>query len=749
MSTTTNAADLAFAGAEGFGAETTGGRGGEIIRVTNLNDSGKGSLRWALEEQDGPRIVVFEVSGEIALDDAIKVNGDVTIAGQTSPNGVTVTGAKLRVLEDNVIIRGMQFRPGDGDGDTPDNRDGLSIGNSNHTVKNVVIDSNSFSWSVDELVTVWYGAQNITISNNIMAEALQSSIHSKGDHSMGLLVGDGAENVTVVGNLIAHNEFRNMTVKDDSKQIEFINNVVYNYGPNGFLGHEGTTAHIIGNAYIKGKDSAGRAAIQLKSPESGTAYYLEDNLAEVDGGATSKIKSNYVFEPSNVSVLPSSQVVDHVLANAGARYPELNAADARVIQSVIDGTGRIIDSPDEVGGYEFGKNTSAPKDSDNDGIPDAVEITMGTNANKFDAHGDADGDGISNIEDYIHGLIDGDVATAPVEGPSDTGSGSSGTGTGDVSEDTGSSGSGSSGSGAGSSGSASSGTGSSVSAMRVEAEDFKVVDGFFAASNKAASGGDVLQVKGTSAGEAELAFDGASGIYDLTIGYFDESDGKAELSVFVNGKAVDSWTWNKDLGSGLANKNTLTERVIEGVEINEGDIVTLAGQGQGKEPLRVDYVDLRPQLVGEVKGEDTYQSGYDGDTITIEAESLLLEDGFRIESNGHASGGEVIRVKSGEAGTASTFFNGETGTYDIAIDYFDEADGASFLEVVVGGDVVESWTWNAETEQNLASKDSLTRHVIEDIQVAAGDAIVLQGYSDGGEPLRIDSIELFADALLA
>ena len=745
MSTNTNAADLAFAGAEGFGAETTGGRGGEIIRVTNLNDSGKGSLRWALEEQDGPRIVVFDVSGEIALDDAIKVNGDVTIAGQTSPNGVTVTGAKLRILEDNVIIRGMQFRPGDGDGDTPDNRDGLSIGNPNHTVKNVVIDSNSFSWSVDELVTVWYGAQNVTLSNNIMAEALQSSIHSKGDHSMGLLVGDGAENVTVVGNLIAHNEFRNMTVKDDSKQIEFINNVVYNYGPNGFLGHEGTTAHIIGNAYIKGADSAGRAAIQLKSPESGTAYYLEDNIAEVDGGATSKIKSSYVFEPSNVTVLPSSEVVDHVLANAGARYPELNAVDARIIQSVIDGTGRIIDSPDDVGGYDFGKNVAAPQDSDKDGIPDAVEKTMGTDPNKFDAHGDADGDGISNIEDYINGLIDGDVATAPVERPSDTGSGSSDTdtGVGDVSDDTGSSDTGSSDTGS------STGSGSSATAMRVEAEDFKVIEGFFATSNKAASGGDILQVKGTSAGEAELAFDGASGIYDLTIGYFDESDGKAELSVLVNGKAVDSWTWNKDLGSGLANKNTLTERVIEGVEINEGDIVTLAGQGQGKEPLRVDYVDLRPQLVGEVMGEDTYESGVDLEPIKFEAESLLLEDGFRIESNGHASGGEVIRVKGGEAGTASTFFNGETGTYDIAVDYFDEADGASFLEVVVGGEVVDSWTWNAETEQNLASKDSLTRHVIEDIQVAAGDAIVLQGYSDGGEPLRIDSIELFADALLA
>ncbi|NRB16739.1 MAG: right-handed parallel beta-helix repeat-containing protein, partial [Rhodobacteraceae bacterium] len=371
MDNTLLQAELAFDGAQGFGAEADGGRGGEIVKVTSLADSGPGSLRWALEELDGPRIVVFEVSGQINLTDAIKVNGDVTVAGQTSPEGITVIGAKLRIVESDVIIRGMQFRPGDGEGDSPANRDGISIGNKNQTVENVIIDSNSFSWSIDELVTVLYGSQNITISNNILAEALRNSLHPKGDHSMGLLIGDGSSNITIHGNLIAHNQFRNIMVEDDAKSIEFINNLVYNYGDTGFKGHEGTTAHLIGNVYIAGEDSVDRAAILLLEPHSDTGYYLEDNVAEVDGPAISKISDSYLFTPSNVNVLPSSEVFDQGLANAGARYPSLTVTDERIIQSVIDGTGRIIDSPDDVGGYDSVPNTEAPSDRDDDGMPDA------------------------------------------------------------------------------------------------------------------------------------------------------------------------------------------------------------------------------------------------------------------------------------------------------------------------------------------------------------------------------------------
>ncbi|KUJ78100.1 hypothetical protein AVO45_09075 [Ruegeria marisrubri] len=713
-------ADLAFDGAQGFGSGADGGRGGEIVKVTTLADSGPGSLRWALEELDGPRIVVFEVSGEIQLQDAIKVNGDVTIAGQTSPEGITITGAKLRIVESDVIIRGLQFRPGDGDGDTPENRDGISIGSSTQTVENVVIDSNSFSWSIDELITVWYGAKNITISNNIFAEALQSSLHPKGDHSMGMLIGDGSSNVTVVGNLLAHNEFRNATVKDDAKQIEFINNVVYNYGPNGFLGHEGTTAHIIGNIYLAGQDSAGRAAIRLESPESGTAYYVHDNQAEVDGAAMSKISDSYVFEPSNVTVLSSDEVLDYVLSNAGARYPELSPIDARIIQSVIDGTGRIIDSPDDVGGYVFVPNTTAPKDSDDDGIPDYYEEILGSNPDVFDAHGDADGNGVHNIEDYINGLLDGyasDTQPAPAPAPAPAPEES-----GDAVAD-------------------------GASEHRIEAETFDLTNGFSVTSIEGASDGKVIGVKAGTSGEASTVFNGTSGTYDFIIGYYDENDGASNLSVLVNGSVVHNWTWNQDLGSNLADGATATKITISNVQLNPGDVITFSGSSDGKEPLRIDYLELVQPEAGGEEDDAALSAPENGTKKThlVEAETLQLESGWRVRESSVASGGEMIQAVGKGQAKASTAFEGETGFYDIVVNYFDEADGESNLSVMVGGETVDSWVWDQETEQKFAARDSLTSHVIEDVWIENGELIAFEGTRDGSEPLRVDSVEFYSD----
>ncbi|WP_170388006.1 right-handed parallel beta-helix repeat-containing protein [Ruegeria atlantica] len=713
-------ADLAFEGAQGFGSEADGGRGGEIVKVTTLADSGPGSLRWALEELDGPRIVVFEVSGEIQLEDAIEVNGDVTIAGQTSPEGITITGAKLRIVESDVIVRGLQFRPGDGDGDAPENRDGISIGSDTQTVENVIIDSNSFSWSIDELISVWFGAKNITISNNIFSEALQSSLHPEGDHSMGMLIGDGSSNVTVVGNLLAHNQFRNATIKDDVQNIEFINNLIYNYGNTGFLAHEGSTAHIIGNVYIAGPDSVDRAAILLKSPESGTAYYLNDNVAEVDGTALSKISDSYVFEPSNVTVMSSDEVMDYVLANAGARYPELSPIDERIIQSVIDGTGSIIDSPDDVGGYVFVPNTTAPSDRDDDGIPDYYEEILGSNPDVFDAHGDADGNGVHNIEDYINGLLDGYAAdtqpapapeTEPTTPPADA---------------------------------------DGVAAYHIEAESFDLNSGFSVSSISGASGDSVIGVKGGGSGEASTAFDGASGTYDFTIGYYDEADGASNLSVLVNGKVIHNWTWDQELGSNLANGLTASEITISNIQLNSGDVITFSGTTDGKEPLRIDYLDL-VQLDADTSEEDaSLPTPVDGTvTYVVEAETLDLESGWKVRDNSVASGGELIRAVGKGQAKASTAFEGETGFYDIVVNYFDESDGESILNVSVGGEAVDSWTWDQETEQKLAAPDSLTSYVIEDVWIENGELIAFEGTPDGGEPLRMDSIEFYSDLMIA
>lgn len=731
---------LAFKGAKGFGAQAQGGRGGEVVKVTNLNDSGEGSLRWALEDLDQKRIVVFDVGGQIDLKDQIEINGNVTLAGQTAPGGVTVTGGRLRVVDSDVIIRGMHVRPGDeAGGDDPGNRDGIAVGKRGQTVDNVMIDSNSISWSVDELASTWGAPSNVTFSNNIMAEALQNSIHPKGDHSMGLLIGDNSKNISVVGNLIANTEFRNATIKDDAKQIEFINNVVSNYGPNGLAIHEGTTANVISNIYAPGKDSAGREAIRLLSPEESTAYFLKDNDAEVAGAAMSKIKDGYVFAPRTTDVVSSKDLFDHVLANVGARGQGLDAIDARIIEGVRNGTGKIIDSPNEVGGYEDGRLRKGLRDSDDDGIPDEYETLIGSNPNRADAQGDADKDGYANIENYINGLLDGfgDDApkggvtsqpeitldpTPPVESPSTP----TAPETGEVA--------------------------SVAPNITIEAETLKLSEGFSIDSLSAASGNSVIRARSDAAQEAKLQFDGDTGRYDLTLNYFDEADGNSTMAVLVNGQQVTEWTWDKDLGDNKANSNTRTSKVIEDIELAKGDTVTLRGTRDGSEPLRIDNLRFT-QSGGSTETARETASVEDGATSAPAAPLHLEVDefeltGFRVDDLGAGSGGTIIRRDGKGEHSAATTFEGADGTYDIALNYFDENDGESSFMFKLNGVELASWVWDEDLGHSVANKDTLTQHVIEDVRLEKGDRLVLIGEDDGGEPLRVDSLDFTPNDLL-
>ncbi len=719
---------LAFAGAEGFGAHADGGRGGKILKVTNLKDSGAGSLRWALEDQEGPRIVVFEVGGTIKLDDQIQINGDVTVAGQTAPGGVTITGGRLRVVESDVIIRGLHVRPGDEDGQQGGDRDGISVGKRGSTVEDVIIDSNSISWAVDETASAWGSPSDVTFSNNIFAEALRYSIHPEGRHSMGLLVGDGSSNVSVIDNLFAHNMFRNATVKDDAKQIEFVNNVIYNYGPNGFLGHEGVTAHIIGNVYIPGADSASRAAIRLQSPESGTAYYLDDNVAEVSGPAMSKISRGEVFKPSNVTVLPSGEVVDHVLSNAGARAPSLDAVDARIVASVRNGTGELIDSPRDVGGARTAAKTAALPDSDGDGIPDRYEAIIGSDPNRSDANADADRDGYDNIESYINGLLDG-FRSAPARAPSPP----------EATEET-----------------------PKVDPIRFdgdpvryEVEDFDLTGGFTIETKNVASANNFTRSDGYGLQTASMTFDGPTGTYDIAVRYFDENDGESTLSVYVDRVKVDAWRWDEKLGGDAASDATKAVHVIEDVFITSGETFELVGKRQKNELLRLDAVDfIATGDSGTDKGEgeeaprpeapSTKPSTFES---MLQAEDFQFVQGFRADKNPHASGGTVIRADGDGEQQAKTTFDGPSGIYDIAVHYFDENDGAAELTVKVGGKTVDNWDWDQDLGNRLASAETLTSRVIEDVRIDTGDTIILSGFANGDEPLRIDAVELFADMI--
>ena len=215
----------AFPTAEGFGKNATGGRGGIVVKVTNLNDSGKGSLRHALTNTSGSRTIVFEVGGTITLKSAIAVkNGNVTVAGQTAPgNGILIKGSMFMIESSNVIIRYIRFRPGDAQWDA---LDGLNITAwNNYTVENVIIDHCSISWGSDENFDI-----RVSTNGTVRNITIQNSIISESDY--GALASSGTYNLTYFKNLFAHNQERNIHSNyptEGTFSFEMINNLVYGF----------------------------------------------------------------------------------------------------------------------------------------------------------------------------------------------------------------------------------------------------------------------------------------------------------------------------------------------------------------------------------------------------------------------------------------------------------------------------------------------------------------------------------------
>ncbi len=218
-------------GAIGHGIATPAGRGGAVIRVTNSNASGAGSLK-ACVDASGPRVCVFEVSGTIRLaDDLTLRNRYITIAGQTAPSpGITLRGAGLLVKTSDVLVQHIRVRPGDdAGGEPPINRDGLKIeAPATAPISNVVIDHCTFTWSIDEIASAWQYWNNISLINNIFAEPLHQSIHPEGKHGFGVLIGPVDGNATLAGNLFADMQSRNpMTA---ASRTVIVNNLIYNWG---------------------------------------------------------------------------------------------------------------------------------------------------------------------------------------------------------------------------------------------------------------------------------------------------------------------------------------------------------------------------------------------------------------------------------------------------------------------------------------------------------------------------------------
>jgi len=417
----------AFPGAEGFGSTTPGGRGGTVRFVTNLNDAGPGSLREALEAS-GPRIVIFRVAGTIFLQTLIIVSDPyLTIAGQTAPgDGITIANESIRLKTHDVIVRGIRCRPGDLTGfQNPLDIEGMLMLGGSDPVYKVILDHCSFSWGIDKNVTSFgpdeaFGdvIRDITIQWCISGEALHSQYHPDGtSHAMGM---DFSSILSASShhNLLAHNHGRQPQFSKYTTG-ESINNIVYNYGQYATEVQTEAKVNIIGNYYKTGLDWSGNSVgIKVDDPDAPygpVSVYVQGNVGPgrpIDEGnewdAVNGDEAYRSFSPptplSGVITNTATDAYELALANAGV-FPR-DSVDKRIIYDVVHGTGHKIESQSDVGGWPVLAPGTSPLDSDNDGMPNTWEIANGLNPNSAsDGNGDLDGDGYTNVEEYINGLI--------------------------------------------------------------------------------------------------------------------------------------------------------------------------------------------------------------------------------------------------------------------------------------------------------------------------------------------------------
>lgn len=374
---------LAFPGAQGDGAMTAGGRGGKIVRVTSLENTGPGSLREAVRMK-GPRIIVFEVGGIIDLKKTTLVISEphVTIAGQTAPSpGITLIKGSLVVSTHEVIIRHLAVRPGEAGHEKESgwNADGITTVGAHH----VVFDHLSCTWATDENLSTsgarfegktpddWRKntSHHITISNCIIAEGLSNSTHEKGEHSKGTLIHDNTSHISVISNLYACNVERNPLAKGGAQAV-IVNNWISNPARNAIHAalvedewkgreHQPAKLTIVGNVLEHGPDTRKYVSLFGYYEKTPMQIYMEDNLAFDQEGKPAKLTRGgdvplareKLSWPEHLKAMPAEKVKAYVSANAGSRPWDRNAIDQRIIDAALNKKGKILDSEQEVGGY--------------------------------------------------------------------------------------------------------------------------------------------------------------------------------------------------------------------------------------------------------------------------------------------------------------------------------------------------------------------------------------------------------------
>jgi len=441
----------AFPNAEGFGADTPGGRGGRVVFVTTLDDYHPehekpipGSLRWACT-MPGRRMVIFRVSGTIMLKDKLIVTEPfVTIAGQSAPGGgICLRNCSMAIGDAanpvrDVVLRHLRIRPGPDGPQHYNDVDALSIEHAN----NVVVDHCSLSWDIDETLAIkaaWWNTRgkqyyqathDITVQYCIISESLSRSRHAAhvepgevGEHSKSLQVDGGANRVSLHHNLILHGNMRNPLLPCEGNKpilVDFVNNVVYNFGQFGARAHRKTNHQVdlnfVGNWYIMGPNSCKVPSLIL---EVDTRVYAHGNLGPI---RTSQAMDQYAgvqwTGPRERPGLQAEErfdvappVTTHscqkayalILDQAGATRPRRDAVDHRLVDDVAHRKGRIIDHPAEAGGWPLLESAEAPDDGDRDGMPDAWELRHGfAPGNPHDHRDDADADGYTNLEEWLN-----------------------------------------------------------------------------------------------------------------------------------------------------------------------------------------------------------------------------------------------------------------------------------------------------------------------------------------------------------
>ena len=416
---------VAFPGAEGAGRFALGGRGGRVIAVTNLNDAGPGSLRAAIEA-DGPRTVVFKVSGTIALQKSLLVRkGRITIAGQTAPgDGITLRDHVFEIDADDVVVRYIRSRLGAAS-QTQDDAIWVSGGH------RIILDHVSASCSVDESLSVsanykepGQGYYDVTVQWSIIADSLRRAGHVKGDHGYGSLIRGGrGSRASFHHNLWANHiarmprpgNYDGPAVDPVGASFDFRNNVFYNWG-NSYSGYDADTAAVVrynfvGNSYIPGPDSKGQIAFK-ESNTLAKAYFAGNSMAGsvpadpwslVTGVQADGYRQTAAIDVAPLATEAADIAYARVLAGAGASHAR-DAVDAKVVAGVAARNGRIIDTVEQDGGWPTLRSTPAPADGDGDGMPDAWERTNGLNPKQDD--GAAVGrDGWTNLERYLNSLV--------------------------------------------------------------------------------------------------------------------------------------------------------------------------------------------------------------------------------------------------------------------------------------------------------------------------------------------------------